>query len=167
MNIISGGETGADRAALDFAIAHGLAHGGWCPKGRLAEDEPIPACYQLTEMPTTAYPARTEHNVVEADGTVIISLKPKPSRGSALTLQLARKYGKPVLHVHQGTVQPGLAVAAFIREHRIRTLNVAGPRASTEPGVGEFVRAVLEEMWIAIHSVRDSRTAQIARAKQF
>src|SRR5678816_2125621 len=94
LTIISGGQTGADRAALDFALAHGLPHGGWCPKGRLAEDGTIPACYHLTEMPTSDYPARTAKNVQESDGTVIISLAPNLTGGSLLTLELARQHAK-------------------------------------------------------------------------
>ena len=71
--IISGGQTGADRATLDSAIKHGFPHGGWIPKGRLAEDGPLPAKYKLKEMPTSSYPAQTEQNVIDSDGTLIIS----------------------------------------------------------------------------------------------
>ena len=71
--IISGGQTGADRAALDFAIKMDLPHGGWIPKGRLAEDGPLPEKYQLQEMPTQNYPKRTEQNVIDSDGTLIIT----------------------------------------------------------------------------------------------
>src|SRR5678809_1173904 len=98
LTIISGGQTGADRAALDFAIAHGLAHGGWCPKGRLAEDGSIPARYHLTELPTSDYPARTAKNVQESDGTVIISVDRRLTGGSLLTLKVAEQRCKPVLH---------------------------------------------------------------------
>src|SRR5688572_80983 len=97
--IISGGQTGADQAALDFALEHGIPHGGWCPKGRLSEDGCIPEKYQLREMPTDAYPARTEKNVLDSDGTVIISISPRLSRGSLLTLKKAQEHGKPVLHL--------------------------------------------------------------------
>ena len=71
--IISGGQTGADRAALDFAIKHKIPHGGWVPKGRIAEDGPLPKRYKLTEMPTSNCQKRTEQNVIGSDGTVIIS----------------------------------------------------------------------------------------------
>ena len=71
--IISGGQTGADRAALDVAMAHGIPHGGWIPKGRKTEGGPLPTKYQLQEMPTNSYPERTEKNVVDSDGTLIIS----------------------------------------------------------------------------------------------
>ena len=71
--IISGGQTGADRAALDVAIEHNFPHGGWIPKGRLTEDGPLPEKYLLKEMPTDSYPRRTEQNVIDSDGTLIIS----------------------------------------------------------------------------------------------
>jgi hypothetical protein len=77
--IISGGQTGADRAALDFALKFNIPHGGWIPKGRIAEDGPLPAKYQLQEMPTSSYPKRTEQNVIDSDGTLILS------RGKGLT----------------------------------------------------------------------------------
>ena len=70
--IISGGQTGADRAALDVAIKLGIRHGGWIPKGRKTEDGPLSDKYQLQEMPTASYPARTEQNVIDSDGTLII-----------------------------------------------------------------------------------------------
>src|SRR6186713_2670132 len=113
-----------DLAALGFAIAHRLAHGGWCRRGRLAEDGTIPARYHLTEMPTSDYPARTAKNVQESDGTVIISVAPKLTGGSLLTLELARQHGKAVLHLSSHMRGPGVTLAEFIAEHRIQTLNV-------------------------------------------
>jgi hypothetical protein len=71
--IISGAQSGVDRAALDFALKFKISHGGWIPKGRLAEDGPLPEKYQLQEMPTSSYPKRTEQNVIDSDGTVIFS----------------------------------------------------------------------------------------------
>ena len=96
--IISGGQTGADRAALDFAINHKIPHGGWVPKGRLAEDGPLPSKYKLTEMPTESYQDRTEQNVIDSDGTVIIS-RGKLTGGSAYTQKMAKYYSKPCLHI--------------------------------------------------------------------
>lgn len=74
MKILSGGQTGTDRAALDWAIAHGIPHGGWCPKGRKAEDGPIDGRYQLQETPSSSYVERTEWNVRDSDGTVVFSI---------------------------------------------------------------------------------------------
>ena len=96
--IISGGQTGADRAALDFAIKHNIPHGGWIPKGRRAEDGPLPERYQLKEMPTDSYPKSTEQNVIDSDGTVIIS-HGALTGGSANTAAMARKHGRPWLHL--------------------------------------------------------------------
>ena len=89
--IISGGQTGADRAALDFAIDKGIPHGGWVPIGRLAEDGQIPDRYHLSEMNTKSYPKRTEQNVKDSDGTLIIS-HGLISGGSRYTLDMAVKF---------------------------------------------------------------------------
>jgi len=96
-NIISGGQTGADRAALDVAIKFNIPHGGWIPKGRKAEDGPLPEKYQLQEMATNSYPKRTEQNVVYSDGTLIIS-HGTLTGGSAYTRKMAMKHGKPWFH---------------------------------------------------------------------
>ncbi len=96
--IISGGQTGADRAALDFALKFNISHGGWIPKGRKAEGGPLPDKYQLLEMPTTSYPARTEKNVQDSDGTVIFS-RGKPSGGTDYTRQMVLKHKRKMLHI--------------------------------------------------------------------
>src|SRR5246127_4114958 len=98
--IISGGQPGADRAGLAFAVEVGLAHGGYVPKERKAEDGRIHERYRLTELATNSYPERTKRNVRESDGTVILSLSDKLSGGSALTLSYALQANKPVLHIH-------------------------------------------------------------------
>jgi hypothetical protein len=143
--IVAGGQTGADRAALDWALARGVAHGGWCPKGRWAEDGPIPRRYRLRQAPSAEPAQRTEWNVRDADATVIFSLRGSLTGGSLLTRQLARRYGKPCLHLsarHRG--DPAASLRAFVRTHRVRVLNVAGPRASREAGLGRFVQETLE-----------------------
>ncbi len=89
--IISGGQTGADQAALDVAIKLDIPHGGWITKGRLTEDGPLPDKYNLQEMPTSSYPERTEKNILDSDGTLIIS-HGKLTGGSALTRELAVKH---------------------------------------------------------------------------
>jgi hypothetical protein len=124
--IISGGQTGADRAALDWAIANGIPHGGWCTLGRRAEDGRIPDRYNLTQLPTSHYPARTQKNVVESDGTLIVTVKPTMTGGTKLTADLARTQRKPMLHVHAGTPEPGASLRSFIEAHGIGVLNVAG-----------------------------------------
>lgn len=144
-HIISGGRTGADRAALDWAIAKGIPHGGWCPKGRKAEDGRTSEEYQLQETVSADYPERTERNVIDTDGTVIFTLAPKPGRGSRLTIRLAERYGKPWLHLHTETSEPATMLASFIQGHRLSLLNVAGSRASKEPGIGHFVHEILTQ----------------------
>src|SRR4051812_3448090 len=99
ITIISGGQTGVDRAALDFAIALGLSHGGWCPRQRRAEDGIIPAQYSLRETPSGHYSQRTEWNVRESDATVVFSIKAGLAGGTRLTFLLAKRLGKPVLHL--------------------------------------------------------------------
>lgn len=142
--IISGGQTGADRAALDFGFWHDIPHGGWCPKGRLSEDGVIEARYQLQETSTKSYPQRTERNVRESDGTVILTMSAKLSGGSKKTAEFATNHDKPWLHLHPGDWQKEVNLLRFIDEHRIEVLNVAGTRASKEPGVYQFVKETME-----------------------
>jgi hypothetical protein len=146
ITIISGGQTGADRAALDFAIEHGFSHGGWCPAQRRAEDGEIPAQYLLQETPSSHYAQRTEWNVRDSGATVVFSIRSRLTGGTRLTFELARRLGKPVLHLsREEAVIPVAAdrLRAFINERRVKTLNLAGPRASQEPEIGAFVQAVL------------------------
>ena len=96
--IISGGQTGADRAALDVAIELGISHGGWIPKGRKTEEGPLPEKYQLQEMPTGSYQKRTQQNVIDSHGTLIIS-HGKLTGGSAFTRRLAKIHKRPFLHI--------------------------------------------------------------------
>ena len=99
--IISGGQTGADRGGLDFAIHAGLEHGGYVPRGRKAEDGTIDERYNLVELSTDSYPARTRNNIEESDATVIFSLERLLSGGTKLTWEHAKKLGKPVLHIYE------------------------------------------------------------------
>ena len=143
--LVSGGQTGADRAALDWAIEHRIEHGGWCPLGRLAEDGPIDPKYELTETPTPDYAQRTEWNVRDSDGTVIFSIKEKLAGGSLTTWQMASEFAKPCLHLHQESDAAPRSLQNWLRSNRIHTLNVAGPRLSEEPEITDFVKNVLDE----------------------
>jgi hypothetical protein len=145
LKIVSGGQTGADRAALDWALAHHLPHGGWCPKGRWAEDGPLKRRYLLQETPSSNPAQRTEWNVRDSDGTVIFSNRTTLSGGSRLTAKFARDYQKPWLHLHSHSSNPATALKKFIRHHKIKLLNIAGPRASQAPQVGEFVKMILDQ----------------------
>jgi putative molybdenum carrier protein len=145
LKIVSGGQTGADRAALDWAMAHGMPHGGWCPRGRLAEDEHIADKYELNETPLAEYAERTEWNVRDSDGTVIFSLADELTGGSQATAHFARVHRKPWLHLSRKTKNPSAKLLAFIAQHKIKVLNVAGPRASSEPGISKFVSQTLDQ----------------------
>jgi hypothetical protein len=138
--IISGGQTGVDRAALDVALELGLECGGWCPKGRRAEDGPIPARYPLKETDSDQYPPRTTMNVQQADGTLIVT-RGKPDRGTGLTLQLAERYEKPFFVVDLDKPPKPAAIRAWLRSNGIKLLNVAGPRESSAQGI--YSQAVL------------------------
>jgi hypothetical protein len=140
--IVSGGQTGVDRAALDVAIELGLDHGGWCPAGRRAEDGPIDEIYRLTETDSPEYAARTERNVLDSDGTLIIC-PDEPTGGTVLTLRLARRHGKPVLVVSPTGRGAAEAARKWLSENAVGVLNVAGPRESTSPGVGKRAREFL------------------------
>ncbi len=147
ITIVSGGQTGADRAALDFAIEHDIPHDGWCPRGRPAEDGTIPRVYELEETRSRKYSQRTEWNVRDSDATVVFSVAPNPAGGTALTLAVARRLEKPYLHLCRETsnvAESAARLIAFIAEHQVARLNIAGPRASQEPDVAAFVRDVLQ-----------------------
>jgi predicted Rossmann fold nucleotide-binding protein DprA/Smf involved in DNA uptake len=145
VRVVSGGQTGADRAALDWAIARGIAHGGWCPRGRRAEDGPIAARYRLKETPSRDYQQRTRWNVRDSDGTLIVTRAKVLTGGSAYTARVAARLGQPCLHVHPGADDPA-AIREFLERHRIRTLNVAGPRASSDAEVYQYALGVLERL---------------------
>jgi hypothetical protein len=143
--VVSGGQTGADRGALDAAIELGIAHGGWAPRGRRAEDGRIPEKYELRETAERAYSARTERNVVDSDGTLLVTRGP-PRGGSALTARVARRHGRPLLHVDLNEMEvadAAQAVRAWLDEKKIARLNVAGPRASQVAAIAEDVRRLL------------------------
>lgn len=144
--IISGGQTGADRAALDVAIEFGIPHGGWIPKGRKTEAGPLPKKYQLKEMPATDYPQRTEQNVIDSDGTLIIS-HGELTGGSEYTRDMANKHGRPSLHIDLEVINGFKAaqiITTWIADQRIKVLNVAGPRATKDPKIYEAVKEVLK-----------------------
>jgi hypothetical protein len=143
--IISGGQTGADRAALDLAITLNLPYGGWIPKGRKSENGILPDKYKLKEMPTTSYSKRTEQNVLDSDGTLIVS-RGKLIGGSALTKELAEKHGRPCLHVDlsaSGFPEPAKIIHSWIIQNGIETLNVAGPRAGEDPEIHKITMHLL------------------------
>jgi hypothetical protein len=144
--IISGGQTGVDRAALDVALELGISCGGWCPKGRRAEDGAIPDRYPLEEASSAEYPLRTELNVQDADGTLILTWG-RPMGGTLLTLKLARKHHKPFLLTDLAEATDDARVRYWIQNTAIQILNVAGPRESEAPGVHDRALSLLREIF--------------------
>lgn len=144
--IVSGGQTGADRAALDAATAYGVEIGGWVPLGRWAEDGRVPDCYPNLRETGSADPAlRTELNVHDSDGTVVFS-HGDVSGGSRWTMDVAGRLRKPLLHLDLDTHAAQAAVdrlLAWMKAERIEVLNVAGPRESEDAGIHAAVHAVL------------------------
>lgn len=156
INIISGGQSGADRAALDAALAAGVPCGGWCPVGRLAEDGQIPERYPLRELPGAGYPQRTRQNVVDSDGTLIVCFG-SPDEGTALTLRCCRDASKPVLVIDADMWGFAAAIpelVGFVGRHGVKTLNVAGPRASEQPRIYDYVLKLMGGLLAAITAGR-------------
>ena len=145
--IVSGGQTGVDRAALDVALELELPCGGWCPKGRRAEDGRISDRYPMEEASSPDYRVRTELNVQDSDGTLILA-RGRLAGGTLLTLKLARRFHKPYFVVD--LVQGGdvTSVREWGQTEKIGILNVAGPREGEAPGIhaqaSSFLREVLE-----------------------
>ncbi len=142
---MTGGQTGADRAALDAAMDAGVPCGGWCPAGRKAEDGAIPGRYPVTELPGAGYAERTRQNVIDSDGTLVVSFGP-PHGGTALTVRCCKAAGKPLLVIDAGATDPSSAAKAvkhFIADHGVQTLNVAGPRGSEQPAIYDYVRQLM------------------------
>lgn len=151
MKIVSGGQTGVDRAALDWAIQRGIPHGGWCPRGRRAEDGRIPERYRLRETPLQKYQQRTAWNVRDSDATLIIDSTDTLTGGSLLTQATATRYQRPCLHISpKGNWEA--EVCMFLAKHHmyIAVLNVAGPRESIAVGMVPFVEAVLDTVLMIV-----------------
>ncbi|MCS6874024.1 MAG: putative molybdenum carrier protein [Pyrinomonadaceae bacterium] len=147
MKIVSGGQTGVDRAALDFAIESGIDYGGFVPKGRLSEDGKIPESYQnLVETETQNYDERTELNVIHSDATLIISFG-KLTGGSLFTKEMAKKHAKPYLHIDLEKLsieEAAEEVRQWLSSLQCEVLNVAGPRASSNPEIYGKAKALLK-----------------------
>lgn len=150
--IVSGGQTGADRAALDWAIAHGIEHGGWCPAGRRAEDGPLDAKYRLTETEDANYRSRTVRNVRDSDATLILNLGALEG-GSLETLRIAERRSKQV-RVVQLDAPPTNAELdewrEWLRANAVARLNVAGPRESKRPGIYAATLELLDRLLSAV-----------------
>jgi len=153
--VVSGGQTGVDRAGLDAAIFHGIPHGGWCPEGRRAEDGRIPERYQLNETEGKNYAIRTRLNVKDSDGTLIL-FEDVMSRGTELTAKNAQRLGRPLCTVDiieflewdesrfEIEIQ---SVCDWIEDNEIAVVNIAGPRESTSTGIGAAAKAFLVRLF--------------------
>ncbi|MBL4622820.1 MAG: putative molybdenum carrier protein [Immundisolibacteraceae bacterium] len=143
--IISGGQTGVDRGALDAALALEFNCGGQCPKGRLAEDGPIDPKYPLDESASSRYQDRTEQNVIDSDATLIIS-GGRIEGGTRLTMELALKHDKPCLITDLRRPTPIKQLASELAALKIEILNIAGPRESKQPGVARQAQILITDL---------------------
>jgi hypothetical protein len=144
--IISGGQTGVDRAALDFAIKFDIPHGGWIIKGRIAEDGVLDDRYKVQEIPESSYPRRTLKNILESDGTLIFSHGPLTG-GSDYTGKMAISRNRPCIHIdlnRMSSFQAAENIRTWIFDHKIEVLNVGGPRQSKDPNIYKDVLDILE-----------------------
>jgi len=149
--ILSGGQTGVDRAALDAAMTQGFLCGGWCPRGRRAEDGRLPDIYPLRETPTTAYAQRTRWNVRDADITLVLALG-SIQGGTAYTLRVARALHKRcrVLDLQQATAPE--QIARWLRREHPEAVNIAGPRESQRPGIYTRAYAFLSALFARLRA---------------
>jgi len=145
--VVSGGQTGVDRAGLDAAMAAGILVGGWCPRGKLAEDRRIPDRYPLQETPRRLYAQRTEWNVRDSDATLILNVGPELTGGTATTADAVARLGKPVLVVDLDRPPEPAAVRSWLAACGARVLNVAGPRESKARGVHVRAEAFLAALF--------------------
>lgn len=174
LKIVSGGQTGVDRAALDAAMELGFGVGGWCPRDRRSEDGAVPTKYPLRETAARSYAVRTEWNVRDSDGTLILVLN-EISSGTRLTVDAAKSHGKPLkiehlaaprtsglLTVDESPSEKVESVVEWIQREEIHVLNIAGPRGSSSadmyPKAKEFVMAVLQRLQPAMTVVKTPAT---------
>ena len=165
--IISGGQTGVDQAALDAAIKLGIPYGGWIPKGRKTENGPLPEKYDMREMPTSSYSHRTEQNVIDADGTLIIS-RGSLTDGSEYTRKMAMKHNRPWLHIDinkHAKFNAATSIVSWTAENSILILNVAGPRASKDPEIYLDALNIIESAYY-LEMIEESTSASYAHEMQ-
>jgi len=147
-HIVSGGQTGVDRGALDAALAVGVGCGGWCPAGRRAEDGSVPERYPLRETASSGYAERTGRNVADSDATLVLTFG-TPAGGTALTMQYCERLQRPLLVIDGASMSAAQAAgqaARFVRERALIVLNVAGPRESEMPGAHRYALATIETL---------------------
>lgn len=145
--IISGGRIGADQAALDVAIKMGISHGGWIQKGRKTQRGILPEKYRLKEMPVAGFKERIEQNIIDSDGTVIIS-HGNLTGGSDYAHEMAKKHNRPCLHINLNETPLSIApseINTWIIENNIEVLNVTGSRTSEDPKIYMDTMNIVED----------------------
>ena len=147
--VISGGQTGVDRTALDWAMTAGISHAGYCPAGRKAEDGKIDGKYQLTETNSKKYSERTSLNVQHSDATLIFAPERNLSRGTALTASCAQKFHRPLLIITDDLddLSAAAEIQKFLLKNNVQQLNIAGPRRTQSPDMAERTERVLNLWW--------------------
>ena len=163
--IISGGQTGVDRAALDVAIKNNIPHGGWCPKGRKAEDGIIKDTYLLEETVTDDYSERTKRNISDSDGTLVLVKKipVEVKDGTILTINYAQQEKKPLLVIALDNHDFFSLIKHWIDEHNIQILNIAGPRESQCPGIYDASFKMLHEFLLMAYKEIDQKTGSLTK----
>lgn len=147
-SVLSGGQTGVDRGALDAALDTGVRCGGWCPAARMAEDGVIPARYPVAELAGAGYLERTQQNVADSDATLVITFG-APAGGTASTIGFCKALGRPHLIIDAAVIAPEEALRLsvdFLGNGNIRRLNVAGPRASAAPRAHAYAYALVRAL---------------------
>jgi predicted Rossmann fold nucleotide-binding protein DprA/Smf involved in DNA uptake len=144
--VISGGQTGADRAALDAALEADIPVGGCCPEGRKAEDGTIPAIYPLVELASDKYITRTEMNVTASDATLVLNIGTLAG-GTSQTIHFAQQHGKPFLVVQLDEEFNAHTILNWLLDNEVRVLNIAGPRESKRPGIYDAALMLLRQLF--------------------
>ncbi len=146
--LLSGGQAGAERAVLDWAIENQVEHGGWCPQGRRAEDGIISPVYELRETRTRNYAEATERNIRDSDATLILTIARKLSGALKNTIDTAKRARKPTLHLSKNVpiAENARRLQEFIVDEGISRLHVTGSRSSDEAGIEEFVTSLFTQL---------------------
>jgi predicted Rossmann fold nucleotide-binding protein DprA/Smf involved in DNA uptake len=145
IKIISGGQTGVDRAALDFAIKHNISCGGWCPKGRMAEDGTISSKYPLKETISSTYNERTKRNIEDSDATLIFYSQFMDA-GTKVTVDYCTNFNKSLLIINLNDNLPIAKINNWLEQNNINNLNIAGPRESNSPGIYRKTYEILNSL---------------------